>query len=46
MAGFAEHGYEKDALWVFDQMQCEGLIPDKVTFINILNSCGMVLARL
>ena len=39
VSGFAEHGYsEKDALQLLEQLQCEGVFPDNITFINTLNS--------
>lgn len=36
----AQNGYAKEALEVFDMMQNEGIKPDKITFINVLNACS------
>ncbi|KAH7422929.1 hypothetical protein KP509_12G032100 [Ceratopteris richardii] len=35
-----ENGCNKEALCYFDQMQCEGVFPDAVTFICCLKACG------
>ncbi|KAH7414752.1 hypothetical protein KP509_14G008900 [Ceratopteris richardii] len=34
------NGCNKEALCYFDQMQCEGVFPDAVTFICCLKACG------
>jgi pentatricopeptide repeat protein len=40
IGGYVEHGLVEEAFHVFHQMQQEGVLPDKVTFINILNACA------
>ncbi|XP_028213609.1 putative pentatricopeptide repeat-containing protein At5g37570 isoform X2 [Glycine soja] len=37
---FAEHGKSQDAIDLFLKMQKEGLKPNQVTFIGVLNACG------
>ncbi|MCO5573370.1 hypothetical protein L7F22_027139 [Adiantum nelumboides] len=37
---YAEHGRTKDTLQLFEEMQWEGIIPDKVTFLSILGACA------
>lgn len=41
IAKCAEHGYGEEALEYFDQMQCQGVSPDMVTFVCGLNACSM-----
>lgn len=36
----AQHGLGKAALNLFYQMQQEGMLPDKVTFVSILSACS------
>jgi pentatricopeptide repeat protein len=41
----AQHGHGEFALHLFDKMQSEGLLPNKVTFVNMLNAfshAGMI----
>lgn len=38
---YAQHGNGKDALLLYMQMQQEGVIPNKVTFISILDACSI-----
>ncbi|KAH7314598.1 hypothetical protein KP509_21G010300 [Ceratopteris richardii] len=40
--GYGEHGYFKEALECFQQMQSEGIHPNIVTFICILKICSSV----
>lgn len=40
IATYAEHGYVKDAIHYFQEMQLEGLSPNTVTFVCILKACG------
>ncbi|WOL12763.1 hypothetical protein Cni_G21531 [Canna indica] len=45
MTGYGMHGYGKDALRVFKEMQKVGFIPDGITFLVVLYACshsGMV----
>ncbi|MCO5577721.1 hypothetical protein L7F22_031553 [Adiantum nelumboides] len=44
IAGYAQHGQGEQALSCFDQMQYEGISPDRVTFISILKACGSIKA--
>ncbi|KAI5067643.1 hypothetical protein GOP47_0018171 [Adiantum capillus-veneris] len=37
---YAVHGRTKDTLQLFEEMQWEGIIPDKVTFLSILGACA------
>eukprot|EP00249_Psilotum_nudum_P016752 c25971_g7_i1 orf=321-1475(+) len=39
IAACAEHGYGKDALQLFRRMHVEGVVPNKVTFVSVLNAC-------
>ena len=34
-----KHGHCRDAFWLFNQMQVEGLLPDRVAFISMLDAC-------
>ena len=36
----AQHGYAKDAELLFVQMQDEGFVPNRVTFLNVLTACS------
>ena len=36
----AQHGYAKDAELLLVQMQEEGLVPNRVTFLNVLTACS------
>lgn len=38
--GFAEHGYSKEAIDLFDKIPMAGLIPDSVAFIGVLTACS------
>eukprot|EP01018_Ginkgo_biloba_P034609 Gb_05162 [translate_table: standard] len=37
--GYAMHGFPKEALQLFEQMQHSSRIPDNVTFIGVLSAC-------
>eukprot|EP01018_Ginkgo_biloba_P031727 Gb_14403 [translate_table: standard] len=39
IVGYAMHGYGKEALQLFEQMQYSGTIPDHVTFVGVLSAC-------
>eukprot|EP01018_Ginkgo_biloba_P002727 Gb_38068 [translate_table: standard] len=39
IAGYAMHGYGKEALKLFEQMQHSGMNPDHVTFVCVLSAC-------
>ncbi|XP_077234601.1 tetratricopeptide repeat (TPR)-like superfamily protein [Tasmannia lanceolata] len=38
--GFAQHGNGEVALDLFRKMMCEGIQPDKITFIGVLSACS------
>ncbi|XVF57164.1 hypothetical protein PTKIN_Ptkin06aG0182300 [Pterospermum kingtungense] len=40
MAGFAMHGYGKEALELFSEMKRVGARPNDITFIGLLNACS------
>jgi pentatricopeptide repeat protein len=40
IAGYAEYGRGREALDCFEQLQCEGLCPDALTFTCILKACA------
>lgn len=40
LTAYAQQGLGKEALEVFDQMQQEGVKPDKVTLISLLSACN------
>ncbi|KAI5055236.1 hypothetical protein GOP47_0030381 [Adiantum capillus-veneris] len=42
IAGFCEHGYGEEALYYFEEMLGEGLLPDVVTFGCVLKACGSI----
>lgn len=39
MTAYVQSGLDEDAFQLFEQMQWEGIMPDKVTFISILSAC-------
>lgn len=39
VAVYVQHGKGKEALHLFNQMQQEGMVPSRVTFVNILAAC-------
>ncbi|XP_009627280.1 putative pentatricopeptide repeat-containing protein At3g47840 [Nicotiana tomentosiformis] len=38
--GYAEHGYSRDAISLFEKVLFAGLRPDSVTFIGVLSACS------
>eukprot|EP01018_Ginkgo_biloba_P039230 Gb_00867 [translate_table: standard] len=40
IAGYAQHGSAKEALLLFDQMQCTGTKPNHITFVGVLTACS------
>lgn len=40
IAGYAEHGFGKEALALFKQMEREHVKPNRVTFLSILKACS------
>eukprot|EP01018_Ginkgo_biloba_P033709 Gb_29557 [translate_table: standard] len=39
IVGYALHGYGKEALQLFEQMQHVGVNPDRITFVGVLSAC-------
>lgn len=42
IAGYAQHGYGWEAIALFKRMQQEGYLPDKYTFVSVLNACASI----
>lgn len=40
--GYAEHGYSREAIDLFEKLSDSGLRPDPVTFIGVLSACSHV----
>ncbi|KAJ7256129.1 hypothetical protein O6H91_Y414900 [Diphasiastrum complanatum] len=40
IAGYAQQGFGKEALTLFDQMQREGIQPNEVTYVSVLSACS------
>ncbi|GMN46268.1 hypothetical protein TIFTF001_015450 [Ficus carica] len=40
IAGYARHGFGKEALTVFESMKAMGIIPDDVTMVGVLSACS------
>ncbi|XP_051140337.1 putative pentatricopeptide repeat-containing protein At3g47840 [Andrographis paniculata] len=40
--GYAEHGYSREAIDLFERIREVGLTPDSVTFIGVLSACSHV----
>ncbi|XP_068662707.1 putative pentatricopeptide repeat-containing protein At5g37570 [Aristolochia californica] len=40
ITGLAVHGQTKEALNIFEQMHLEGIEPNEVTFVGVLNACS------
>lgn len=38
--GYAEHGYSQEAINLFENISCNSLKPDSVTFIGVLTACS------
>ncbi|CAK9275743.1 unnamed protein product [Sphagnum jensenii] len=44
IGGYAQHGYGEDAVNLYQQMKGEGVKPNKITFVSILNACANLAA--
>ena len=42
IAGYAENGFEHEAMKYYIQMQDKGILPDGVTYVRILKICGIL----
>eukprot|EP00250_Pteridium_aquilinum_P009954 c19050_g1_i1 orf=628-2976(-) len=40
LAAYAQNGHSHDALVVYEQMQQEGFLPERVTFVSVLQACS------
>ncbi|CAL5215326.1 unnamed protein product [Lathyrus oleraceus] len=40
LAGYARHGFGRQALLVFDSMKIAGFIPDEITMVGVLSACS------
>ncbi|CAK8537787.1 unnamed protein product [Lathyrus sativus] len=40
ITGFAQHGWSKQALNLFEDMKLVGVRPNQITFVGILSACG------
>ncbi|KAI5058733.1 hypothetical protein GOP47_0026903 [Adiantum capillus-veneris] len=40
IAGYGEHGHSEKALFCFEKMQAEGVLPNALTFVYSLKACG------
>jgi pentatricopeptide repeat protein len=44
ISGYVQKGHGHEALDCFEQMQCEGLSPNEITFVCSLKACGSIIA--
>ncbi|KAJ7540610.1 hypothetical protein O6H91_10G022900 [Diphasiastrum complanatum] len=44
IAGYAQNGFGKEALALYEQMKQEGMQPDNVTFVVLLKACASLAA--
>ncbi|XP_010242606.1 PREDICTED: pentatricopeptide repeat-containing protein At2g27610-like [Nelumbo nucifera] len=42
LVGYAQHGFGREALEIFEEMQREGISPNDITFLGVLSACGHV----
>eukprot|EP00250_Pteridium_aquilinum_P017807 c23789_g16_i1 orf=1-294(+) len=42
IVGYCQYGYGQEALNCFEQMNCDGISPDSVTFASILKASGSI----
>lgn len=40
IAGYAQNGYDNEALMLFSQMEVENIKPDPVTVVSVLSACA------
>ncbi|XP_027186328.1 putative pentatricopeptide repeat-containing protein At3g23330 [Cicer arietinum] len=40
ITGFAQHGWSKQALHLFEDMKLVGVRPNQITFVGVLSACG------
>ncbi|KAJ7540086.1 hypothetical protein O6H91_10G001200 [Diphasiastrum complanatum] len=44
IAGYAQNGLGEEALALYDQMKQEGVLPNNVTYVILLNACASIAA--
>ncbi|MCO5583234.1 hypothetical protein L7F22_037142 [Adiantum nelumboides] len=42
IAGYTEHGFSRESLFLYNQMQLEGMFPEAITFVCTMKACGSV----
>lgn len=42
LVGYAQHGFGREALEIYDMMQTNGVKPNDITFVGLLSACGHV----
>ncbi|GMY23592.1 pentatricopeptide repeat-containing protein At2g27610-like [Fagus crenata] len=42
LVGYAQHGFGREALEIYNMMQSNGIKPNGITFLGILSACGHV----
>lgn len=42
IGGYAQHGYGKEALWLFLKMQQQCIVPSGTTFVSMLTACASI----
>ncbi|KAI8539689.1 hypothetical protein RHMOL_Rhmol09G0202400 [Rhododendron molle] len=42
LVGYAQHGFGREALEIYDIMQKDGVEPNDITFVGVLSACGHV----
>ncbi|KAL6961014.1 hypothetical protein U1Q18_038777 [Sarracenia purpurea var. burkii] len=42
LVGYAQHGFGREALDIYDMMQKDGVKPNDITFVGVLSACGHV----
>lgn len=40
IAAYAQHGHSSSVFQLFQQMQCKGVIPNRVTYLSLLSACS------
>ncbi|PKA65434.1 Pentatricopeptide repeat-containing protein [Apostasia shenzhenica] len=40
IAAYAHHGFGREAIWLFEEMQSKGLKPSDVTYVALLSACS------
>ncbi|CAL4909210.1 unnamed protein product [Urochloa decumbens] len=40
ITGYAQHGLGREAIRIYQQMECAGALPNEVTFVGLLHACS------